>query len=67
MSLGPKKLAVNHFLNVRHDPEAALAVVDRCVGEMEVGNYEDVIGLVESPEIVRAMREGSNRKLGRAG
>jgi predicted Zn-ribbon and HTH transcriptional regulator len=46
-TFGPKKVVLSHYLNVLNDQEKALGLVDRAVDELEAGNYEDMIGMVE--------------------
>lgn len=62
--LGPSKLAACHYKNVYQDNDAGIAVVKRCIEEMEKGNYEDVMGVLESPEVVTAMRQGNQARIG---
>lgn len=61
---GPSKLAACHFLNVYRDNDAGIEVVKRCIKEMEQNNYEDVLGVLESPEVVAAMRQGNQIQIG---
>lgn len=61
---GPRKLAINHFLSVKDNPTEALNIVRRCVKEMKEGNYEDVIGLVESDIAVKMMKNDNIRRIG---
>lgn len=60
---GPRKLSVNHYLNVFNDNAAGLRVVDECVGEMEADNYDDHMGLVDKNEVLR-MREENRARIG---
>lgn len=46
-SFGPKKVVLSHYQNAYEDPAAALALVARAVREMNDGNWDDVLGLVE--------------------
>jgi hypothetical protein len=61
---GPRKLSVNHFLNVYNDHEGALKIIRRCVEEMKEGNWEDVIGLVESGFAVEELRKSNIKRIG---
>jgi len=61
---GPRKLAINHFLNVYEDNKSGLKIVERCLDDMDVGNWEDVVGLVESKDAVEAMRSGNKDRIG---
>lgn len=56
---GPSKLAVCHFVNVYRDNNAGIEVVRRCIKEIEQNNYEDILGVLESPEVVAAMKSGA--------
>jgi hypothetical protein len=62
---GMRKLSINHYLNVYQDNAAGLRVVDECVGEMESGNYEDHMGLVDR-SVVESMRMENARRIGDA-
>jgi hypothetical protein len=61
---GPRKLSVNHFWSVYEDNDAALEVVKQCINEMEEGNYEDHIGLVESRMVVESMMNDNKDRIG---
>ncbi len=61
---GNKKLVYCHYLNVYNDNDKAIDLIDRCVKEMEVGNWEDVIGMVDEPTVVEQMRSGGLHRLG---
>jgi predicted Zn-ribbon and HTH transcriptional regulator len=61
---GHRKLAINHFLNVYENNDAGLRVVERCIEEMEAGNWEDVVGLVESVDVVRALKNDNEQRIG---
>jgi len=56
-TFGPKKLAICHYLNVCENEDKALGLIEQCVGEMEEGNYKDVIGLVRNKEVVKEFQE----------
>ena len=62
---GKRKLSINHYLNVYDDNLGGLSVVDQCLGEMEAGNWEDHIGMVEK-SVVESMRLGNARRVGDA-
>jgi hypothetical protein len=61
---GPRKLSVNHYLNVFNDNDGALEVIERCVKQMEEGNYEDDIGLVESQAVVEDLIKKNTKRIG---
>lgn len=60
---GPSKLAACHFRNVYEDNDAGLACVKKCIQDMEQENYEDVLGVLESPEVVAAMKNGNDNRI----
>jgi hypothetical protein len=60
---GPRKLSINHYLNVYQDNAKGLDVVRQCVGQMKAGDYEDHIGMVDE-EVVRRMREDNRHRIG---
>ena len=61
---GRRKLAINHYLSVKDNNDEALNIVQKCIEEMEEDNYEDVIGLVESDIVVKAMARDNYRRIG---
>jgi len=60
---GNRKLSINHYLNVYRDNGSGLKVVEECIGEMESGNYEDHMGLVDR-SVVESMKEDNARRVG---
>lgn len=50
-----KKLILAHYLNVLNDHEGALKLMERCVGEMYANNWNDIVGMVEDPQLVESM------------
>ncbi len=58
---GPRKLAVNHFLNVYNNNDEGLKIVQRCVEELMGGNYEDIIGLVDKTATTHLRKEHRER------
>jgi hypothetical protein len=60
---GPRKLSINHYLNVYQNNEEGLKIVRKCVEEMQLENYADHIGLVEE-EIVLRMKEENKIRIG---
>lgn len=61
---GPSKLCVCHYLGVYKDNDAGIEVVRKAVKEMEQGNYEDVMGVLDCPEVVAAMKSGASKLIG---
>jgi predicted Zn-ribbon and HTH transcriptional regulator len=62
-TLGKKKLVLSHFLNVYNGHEAAIDLVGKCIGEMERNNWDDVIGLVDEPDVVARLRQSQLYRL----
>jgi len=60
---GKRKLSINHYLNVYRDNASGLKIVEECIGEMESGNYEDHMGLVDS-SVVESMKQDNARRVG---
>jgi hypothetical protein len=60
---GRKKLVLSHFLNVYNDNDAAIELTEKCIKEMESGNWEDVIGMVDEREVVVNLRQQNLHRL----
>lgn len=60
---GPRKLSINHYLNIYNDNIKGIEIVKKCIEEMEEGNYQDHIGLVEK-EVVEKMRSENRSRIG---
>lgn len=60
---GPRKLSINHYLNVYQDNASGLEIVRRCVEEMLAGDYGDHMGLVDEV-VVRRMKEENSSRIG---
>lgn len=58
---GKRKLSINHYLNVYQDNAAGLRVVGDCIGEMESGNWDDHMGLVDKTVVETMKRENAKR------
>ena len=56
-SFGPKKLVISHYNNVVSDNAKGLAYVQRAVKELEKGNYEEIIGMVEDYESTELLQK----------
>lgn len=61
---GPRKLCVSHFKNVYDDNATGIEFVRRCIKEIEVGNYEDVVGMVDTDIVVQSMKDSANKRIG---
>jgi hypothetical protein len=60
---GKKKLALCHYLKVYNDNDKAIELVERCIKEMEQDNWDDIIGMVDEPDIVEQQREQNLHRL----
>jgi len=61
---GPRKLVAAHFLNVYNDNERGLSVVERSIQEMNDGNWEDIVDMVENYSVVEGMKRGNEVRIG---
>lgn len=61
---GPRKLSVNHFLNVYNDNDAGIKIVEQCIKEMEEKNYTDHIGLVENDWAIEVLKKDNENRIG---
>lgn len=57
VNFGPKKVVLSHFHSVYEDHDAALELVDRAIREMEEGNYDQIVGMVEDEWFVKILEE----------
>jgi hypothetical protein len=60
---GPRKLSINHYLNVYNNNDLGLDIVRTCIKEMMEGNWEDHMGLVDH-EVVTKMRMDNKARIG---
>lgn len=60
---GKKKLILSHFLNVHNDNDAAIELLENSIREIERGNWEDVIGMVDERDVVLKLREQNLHRL----
>ena len=60
---GKKKLVLSHFLNVYNNNDAAIELVGKCIQEMELNNWEDVIGMVDERNVVMSLRQQNLHRL----
>lgn len=60
---GKKKLILSHFLNVFNDNDAAINLFEKSVREMERGDWEDVIGMVDERDVVLKLRQQNLHRL----
>lgn len=50
-----KKLVLAQYLTVMEKEEAALDLVDQAIREMRQDNWQDIVGLVDHPDLIRDM------------
>lgn len=48
-----KKLILSHYFSVVENQDAAFVLIDRALKEISVDNWDDIVGLVENPDIVQ--------------
>jgi hypothetical protein len=51
-TFGPHKIVYSHFPYIKEDNTFGLSLTARAVEEMEVGNWHDIVGLVDNPGLV---------------
>jgi len=61
---GPRKLAVCHFKNVYENNDRGIEVVERCIDELNAGNYEDLFGMLETDVIAQRMKYENEQRIG---
>lgn len=62
--MAPIKIVISHFLNTKEDHPGAIKIIERAIKEMEVGNYKDIIGLVDNRTYTESLRTMNKRKTG---
>lgn len=50
-SFGPKKVIISHYFNVLNNQDEALRLVEQGIKELKAGDYQDMMGLIEGPEV----------------
>jgi hypothetical protein len=60
---GPRKLSINHYLNVYDDNASGLSVVGECISQMERGDYSDHMGMVDRA-VAESMRSSNLARIG---
>lgn len=56
-TFGPKKIVLSHYLSVLQNQDAGLRLVDQAINELEAGNTEDMIGLVEGDASTKLLQK----------
>jgi hypothetical protein len=60
------KVVLAHYVNVASDHGAAIDLVGRAINEIAEGNFDDIIGMVESDHITDAMRKSNLVRIGKS-
>jgi hypothetical protein len=55
-TFGPKKLVLSHYLNVSENHDGAIDLVERAAKELEAGNEDDIIGMVDDEDSVSQLQ-----------
>jgi hypothetical protein len=61
---GPSKLAICHYLNVKNNNDAGIALTQRCITEMESKNFEDVFGMLDSKLAAQKLKNQNSSRIG---
>lgn len=56
-TFGARKIVLAHYNNVKEDHETALDLVRQSVDEMNEGNFDDVLGMVEDREFATLLQQ----------
>lgn len=62
--LGPRKLSINHFLNIYNDNNKGIEIVKKCIEDLNAGDYDDMIGSVEDYNFVLQMKKDNHIRIG---
>lgn len=60
------KVVLAHYVNVVADHDKAIGLVGRAVEEINVNNYEDIIGMVENDQVIDNMRKKNLSRIGKS-
>lgn len=63
-TLGRKKIAICHYLNVFNNNDQAVDLVELAVKQMQANDWEDIIGMVDEPASIAGMRMQNLHRLG---
>lgn len=61
---GKRKMVISHFKSISKDHTAGLSLVRQAVDEMNNGDFDDIIGLVENQDYVKNMKSSQSRRIG---
>lgn len=59
----PYKLVLSNFWNVFNDHTDGLRLVERAIREMEIGNYEEITGMVDSVKVVKHFKNENEKRV----
>jgi hypothetical protein len=62
---GEKKIVACHYQSAYEDNTATLDLVKRAVRDIEHGDYDDIIGLVEDENYIKFMKQSQDQRIGR--
>lgn len=55
-TFGPKKIVISHYKNVVENQEKCLALVEQAINEMNEGNWDDILGLVQDLDFSNTLK-----------
>lgn len=64
LTRGPRKMVISHYKRVCADYDATYELVKRAVKEIEGGNFEDIIGLVENQWFIEKLKADQGARVG---
>ena len=56
-TFGEKKVVFAHYTSVLAEQDKALEIVDKAIDEMNEGNYEEILGMVEDQQFAAQLQE----------
>lgn len=56
-NFGDKKIVLCDFQTVRDNPKDGIKLFDKSVEELEAGNFDDIVGMVENDQTANALRQ----------
>jgi hypothetical protein len=62
-SFGPKKLVLAHYMNAVENLDKTIEVAKQAIQEMQVGNYNDVFGMVQDESFTSMLRDENSEML----
>ncbi|MGZ2857061.1 hypothetical protein, partial [Pseudomonas aeruginosa] len=60
------KVVLAHYVNVANDHDTAIGLVGRAVNEIISGDFEDIIGMVESDHVTGTLRKNNLARIGKS-